>query len=159
MNSDHQHGRLGTDHQGRNVDAIKLGIFGRLLTRDVVPLCPTWLQVLAHVTFVQSSTTVVSGMAQRIAELSAPLVVHTLEGLVHLIHVICIILENLLATGVVFVLRHSWVRVVRISLEHVLLHRWPLLERRHALLRVGYDKPLIIGTTVHHVSILIINME
>ena len=98
-------------------------------------------------------------MAQRIAELSASLVVHTLEGLVHLIHVICIILENLLATGVVFVLRHSWVRVVSMSLEHVLLHRWPLLERRHALLRVGYDEPLIIGTTVHHVSVLIINME
>lgn len=125
----------------------------------MVPLCPAWLQVLAHVAIVQPSTAVVSGMAQRIAQLSAPLVVHALEGLVHLIHVICIIRENLLAAGVVFVLRHSWLRIVRICLEHVLLHRWPLLERRRALLRVGYDQTLIIGTAVHHVSTLIINME
>lgn len=110
------------------MDTIKLGIVGQLLARDMVPLCPAWLQVLAHVAIVQSSATVVSGMAQRIAELSAPLVVHTLEGLLHLIHVISIIVENLLAPGVIFVLRHSWVRIVRIGLEHVLLHRWPLLE-------------------------------
>lgn len=89
---------------------------------DIVPLCPTWLQVSTTISIMQSGTTVISDVAQRIAELSVALVVHALEGLMHLIHIIGIIFENLLAAGIVLVLSHSCVGIMRVCLEHVLLH-------------------------------------